>query len=222
VKKRIGDRRGRGRFEIVGSLSGTLETVRHLGVRNVGAGGALVDSSVPLTPGSRVSGRLAFKGHGRDVQARVRHITTLPDRTRGMRYLVGLEWEPATQVDDLLRAEPLRALPVGARHGPERRAGQRVSGDGEVELGQPTWSTVEVIDISTIGVLFASPVPGEIGETGKLRMRLGDRSFAAQIEVRRSDARKTAQAAYRVGAAFLSLDEGSRMHLEDFIGDARR
>ena len=222
MKKRIGDRRGRGRFEIVGTLTGTLETLRRFGVRNVGAGGALFDTTVPFAPGSRITGRLTFRGHSREVRGKVRHVTTLPVRDPGMRYLVGVEWEPSTRLDDLLSMEPPRSSPGGARQGPERRASVRVAAGDEAEIGQPNWSTVELIDISTTGVLFGCPVAVDIGEKGQLRVRLGERSFAAQIEVRRADSRKAAHGAYRLGAAFVSLDEGSRLHLEDFIGDARR
>ena len=41
MKRRLGDRRVRPRFEIVGELWGTLETVLRLPLRNVGIGGAL-------------------------------------------------------------------------------------------------------------------------------------------------------------------------------------
>ena len=222
MKKRIGDRRRRARFEIVGTLTGTLETLRRFRVRNLGTGGALVDTATPLAPGSRLTGRLSFRGRGREVRGEVRHITTLPDRNEGMRYLVGVEWDSSTRLDDLLQAEPLRLSPGSPRQGPERRASVRLTPGNDVEIGQPTWSTVELLDISTAGVLFSSPVAVEIGERGELRVRLGERSFAAQIEVRRSDERKAAQGAYRLGASFVSLDENSRLHLEDFIGDARR
>jgi len=222
VKKRIGDRRGRGRFEIVGTLTGTLETFRRFAVRNVGSGGALLDTTVPFAPGNRITGRLAFRGHNREVRGEVRHVTTLPDRDDGMRYLVGVEWESSTRVGDLLSMAPLRPSAGSAREGPERRASVRLAAGSEAEISQPTWATVELIDISTTGVLFASPVAVEIGEKGELRVRLGERSFAAQIEVRRGDSRNASHAPYRLGAAFVSLDEGNRLHLEDFIGDARR
>jgi hypothetical protein len=222
VKKRIGDRRHRTRFEIVGTLTGTLETLRRFRVRNLGTGGALVDAATPLAPGSRMTGRLSFRGRSREVRGEVRHITTLADRTEGLRYLIGVQWDSATQLDDLLGTEPLRLSQSGPRQGLERRASARLVPGGDVEIGQPTWSTVELLDISTAGVLFASPVGVEIGERGELRVRLGERSFAAQIEVRRSDERKASQGAYRLGASFVSLDESSRVHLEDFIGGARR
>jgi PilZ domain len=222
MRKRIGDRRGRGRFEIVGSLTGTLETIRRLRVRNVGSGGALLDTTVPFAPGNRVSGRLALSGQSREVRGEVRHVTTFQDRDEGMRYLVGVEWEASPQLDDLLRMEPHRSFPAAARPGPERRAGLRIVPGGEADMGHPNWVTVELIDISTTGVLFAAPVVVDIGERAELRMRLGDRSFAAQVEVRRSDARKpSSHPVYRMGASFVALDESNRLHLEDFIGDAR-
>ena len=48
MRRKIGDRRIRPRFDIVGDLWGTLETVLQLPLRNVGRGGALIHSHVPL------------------------------------------------------------------------------------------------------------------------------------------------------------------------------
>jgi hypothetical protein len=222
LKKRIGDRRGRARFEIVGTLTGTLETVQRFKVRNVGAGGALVDSTVPLPLHSRITGRLAFRGQSREVRGEVRHITPLRDRADTMRYLIGVQWEPPTRVADLLGAEPVSPAAAGARHTPERRTSARLPAVGDVEIGQPNWSTVELLDISTTGVLVASPVVVDVGGKAELRVRLGERSFAAQIEVKRTDSAKTGLGSHRLGAAFVGLDEGNRLNLEDFIGDARR
>ena len=228
MKKRIGDRRGRERFEIVGVLTGTLETWSRSLIRDVGAGGALIDSAIPLPQGSRISGRLSLMGQSRDVRAEVRHITTLPDRSDrsdrndGMRYWVGVEWDPATRVADLLSVEQMRPVQSSVREGIERRATPRLTPGADAELEQSNWSTVELVDISTSGVLFGSPTRMDVGDKGKLLVRFGDRSFAAEVEVRRSDPRKTAHTTCRLGAQFVSLDEGSRLHLEDFIGDARQ
>jgi hypothetical protein len=220
VKKYIGDRRGRARFEIVGTLTGTLETWRRLDIRNLGDGGALLDTTIPFAPGSRISGRLSLRGRGCEVRGEVRHITTLVARADA-RYLVGVQWEAPARVADLLTAEPMKPMQSAPRQGAERRAAVRFIAGTDAELGQPNWSTVELIDISTTGVLFSSPTALDVGERGELRVRLGEGSFAAQIEMRRSDLRKTPHTSYRVGAAFVSLDEGSRLHLEDFIGYAR-
>ena len=48
MERRLGDRRGRPRFEIVGELWGTLDTALSMPLLNVGRGGALVRSTVPL------------------------------------------------------------------------------------------------------------------------------------------------------------------------------
>lgn len=220
MKKRIGDRRGRGRFEIVGTLTGTLETLRRFKVRNVGAGGALIDSTVPFAPRSRMNGRLTLRGNIREIRAEVRHTSTIPDREEGARYLVGVQWDSSTRVDDLLGIEPVRSS-AGPRQGSERRASARQNAGADAEIGQANWATVELIDISTIGVLFASPTAVPVGEKGELRVRLGERSFTAAIEVKRSDPPVPSHSEYRLGAAFVSLDEGNSVHLDDFIGHSR-
>lgn len=221
MKKHIGDRRGHARFEIVGTLTGTLETWRRLEIRNLGDGGALLDTTIPFAPGSRISGRLSLRGRVRDVRGEVRHITTrvAPDDAR---YLVGVQWDPAARVGDLLSTEPMKAVQTPARPGPERRDAVRFIAGADAELGQPSWSTVELLDISPTGVLFSSTAALDVGDRGELRVRLVNGSFTAQIEMRRSELRKTPQTSYRVGARFVTLDEGSRLHLEEFIGDARR
>jgi hypothetical protein len=190
-------------------------------VRNVSAGGAAVETTVPLQAGSRMNGRLSFRGHSREVRGIVRHVTTLRDDERELRYLVGIAWvDGGAEVNDLLSPVTPKAA-QSTRHGTERRSNVRFSAGAEAEIGEPAWYTVEVLDISTSGVLFVAPLPLNAGETGELRMRLGERSFAAQIEVRRSDTRRT-HPGYRLGATFKSLDEANRLTLEDFVGDARR
>src|SRR5512134_3638444 len=108
-KKGIGDRRGRARFEIVGTLTGTLETWRRLEIRNLGAGGALLDANVPFAPGSRLSGRLLLRGHVREVRGEVRHIRTLMSR-EASRYLVGVEWDKPLEQVDLESMEPMKPV----------------------------------------------------------------------------------------------------------------
>ena len=59
MRRKMGDRRIRPRFDIVGDLWGTLETVLRLPLRNVEPRGALIHSHVPL-PSQSVH-RLAFQ-----------------------------------------------------------------------------------------------------------------------------------------------------------------
>jgi hypothetical protein len=219
VKKRIGDRRRGPRFEIVGTLSGTLETWRRLKLLNLGAGGALMESTTPMLPGTRANGRVVINGQLRDVRAIVRRVA--PEGTH-RRYQVAVEWGQAlAEGDALLAADHVPPRRESTRSMVDRRRAVRVAPPGPSEIQWPTWSTIELIDISTTGVLFASPVALEEGESGQLRMRLGEGSFNADVEVRRGNPTGPKAGTYRVGAQFTSLDEPSRLTLDDFLGGQR-
>jgi hypothetical protein len=92
VKRRLGDRRVQPRFEIVGELWGTVEAVLALPLRNIGIGGALVESNIPLAVES--IHRLRWKSEDREtvVEVRVRHVrhADASDGERG--YLIGIEF----------------------------------------------------------------------------------------------------------------------------------
>ena len=92
MRRKMGDRRIRPRFDIVGDLWGTLETVLRLPVKNVSRGGALIHSHVPL-PSQSVH-RLAFESGGQDlsVPVRVSHVDTQVSADGERTYLIGLEF----------------------------------------------------------------------------------------------------------------------------------
>ena len=93
MRRKLGDRRIRPRFDIVGDLWGTLETVLRLPLRNVGRRGALIHSHVPL-PSQSVH-RLAFQSDGQDVSvpsARVAMSTAKCRPTGSRTYLIGVEF----------------------------------------------------------------------------------------------------------------------------------
>jgi hypothetical protein len=186
VKKHIGDRRGRARFEIVGRLIGSLETRERWAIRNMGEGGALVESTVPLAPGGRVAGRLSFRGQSREVRGEARHIATAGARGGGCALSRGRAMGRISQCGRLRQhgANESSAEEIRARGGPPRR-GSRGPGT-DTEIGQARWSTVGG-STSATGVLLASQQPLDLGETGAARP-VGDHSFAAQLEVRRTDA----------------------------------
>jgi hypothetical protein len=107
-KERLGDRRSDLRFEIIGQLWGSLETIEHLALRNLARGGALVESRLPLNPEMVRAVRLAFGEHVNDIQVRVRHVTA-EKATDGERFLVGLEFvDPSAaaleQIDRIVKA----------------------------------------------------------------------------------------------------------------------
>jgi hypothetical protein len=92
VKARSGDRRTRPRFEIVGDLWGTLETALALPLKNVGRGGALLESRVALVAES--VHRVTFRSSGDDIPipVRVRHVRTHVSDTGDRMFLIGLEF----------------------------------------------------------------------------------------------------------------------------------
>jgi c-di-GMP-binding flagellar brake protein YcgR len=91
TNRRLGDRRSRPRFEIVGQLWGALETVEPLELRDISRGGALLESRLALSPDSVHRLRVAFNDLIADIQARVRHVRSVTQPT-GDRYLIGLEF----------------------------------------------------------------------------------------------------------------------------------
>jgi hypothetical protein len=92
VKRRSADRRVRPRFEIVGELWGTMETVLRLPLRNVSRGGALIHSHVPL-PSHSVH-RLAFDAGGQSlsVPVRVSHVDPQVSADGEQTYLIGVQF----------------------------------------------------------------------------------------------------------------------------------
>jgi len=116
-KDRLGDRRSDLRFEIIGQLWGSLETVERLPLKNLGRGGALVESRLPLGAQSVHGVRLLFGDEPSDVHVKVRHITPVSTPV-GDRYLIGLEFMdvglPALEQIDRIMAASLGQPAPGA------------------------------------------------------------------------------------------------------------
>ncbi len=92
MKRRLGDRRGRPRFEIVGELWGTLDTVIGMPLVNIGTGGALVQSSVPLAPQSVHHIAVSCDGKHTPTRVQVRHVRPVTASNGHDYYLIGLEF----------------------------------------------------------------------------------------------------------------------------------
>jgi hypothetical protein len=107
-KERLGDRRSDVRFEIVGHLWGSLVTVETLPLRNIGRGGALVESRLPLTPATVHGVHLIHNAETATFHAKVRHVTPIVSASGVARYLIGLEFldleETALEQIDILVA----------------------------------------------------------------------------------------------------------------------
>ena len=115
-KERLGDRRTDLRFEIIGQLWGSLETVESHPLVNLARGGALIETRARLNPDAVRSVRFAFNGTSHDIQVKVRHVKSEP-APDGERYLVGLEFvEPGAaaldQIDRVVAARPAETNPA--------------------------------------------------------------------------------------------------------------
>jgi hypothetical protein len=92
MKRKIGDRRGKPRFEIVGDLWGSIDATASLLVQNLGRSGALLESPLPLAPDSVHWVTAMADNQPHLVQIRVRHsrAVTMPDGQP--RFLIGVEF----------------------------------------------------------------------------------------------------------------------------------
>jgi hypothetical protein len=114
MDRRTSDRRGKPRFEIVGDLWGSIETRATLTVCNLGAGGALVESTVPLEPGSMHWLTAEVDGEPQLVQVRVRHAARGDGPSA---YVAGLEFVAQTPaVEAFLREHLNGAGGAGVGH----------------------------------------------------------------------------------------------------------
>ena len=90
MRGKLGDRRNRPRYDIVGDLWGTLETVLRLPLKNVGPGGALIESHVPLPAESVHRLKFMFDGQDAATQVRVRHVKPMLGGDGRKTYLIGV------------------------------------------------------------------------------------------------------------------------------------
>jgi hypothetical protein len=219
VQHRSGDRRGHPRFEILGTLTGSLEIWHRLKVQNLGLGGAMVEISEPYAPDARLQGRLTFRGRSTAVRADVRHVTAaIP--VGGRRYVVGLGF--SNEVDDLdeLLGGQLRPNTVDAKTEGDRRRSPRVACADEAEFEFAVWATAELSDVSLSGAMFTLRTSLEPGARVPFRTRFRDRRFDAEVEVRRIVSRNGLNPGYDIGASFVSMDEESRRSLASFLATA--
>lgn len=214
VKERGVDRRSHRRFEIVGTFLGSLETWHPLRVRNLGAGGALVETAEAFPRDWRVRARVTVGGRRREMRVDVRHAAASPG---GGGYVVGLEFpEP---LSDMNIADD-RSASQEAVDANERRRYPRIEAPRGFEIEFARWTTVELADVSMSGAMLIGPAPIDVGGRAHFRARLGDRSFYAEVEARRIAARTGPNPRYGIGALFVSMGADSRQSLASFLMSA--
>jgi hypothetical protein len=92
VRRRLGDRRGRPRFDIVGDLLGSLETVLRLPLKNISRGGALIHSHVPLPSDSVHTLSLSADGEAFTTLIRVKRVEEVTTGDGERTFLLGVEF----------------------------------------------------------------------------------------------------------------------------------
>ena len=103
MRRGMGDRRQRPRFDVVGQLGGTLDAAVSMALRDVGRGGAQVESFVELTSGSVHRATFSCDGIEAAVQVCVRHVKPVVSSTGEQRYLIGVEFmSPSPAVLELI------------------------------------------------------------------------------------------------------------------------
>jgi hypothetical protein len=90
--RRLSDRRGRLRFELVGELAASLRTIEVLPVRDISWKGALVESAVALPVESVQTLRFVSGDVSGEITARVRHVTRADGAQEPELYRIGLEF----------------------------------------------------------------------------------------------------------------------------------
>lgn len=104
----------------------------------------------------------------------------------------------------------------------ERRRFPRTTVAGGHELKMPIQMTVQLLDISSSGVLVAAPQPLELGTIAQLQTRLGNAAVHLEVEVKRIASEGMPgrpSGRFRLGATMVNPDEASRRAVHTFLKD---
>ena len=103
MRRGMGDRRLRPRFDVVGQLAGTLDASISMGLRDVGRFGAQVESAVQLVAGSVHRATFSCDGIEAAVQVCVRHVKPIFSSSGEQRFLIGVEFiSPSPAVSEMI------------------------------------------------------------------------------------------------------------------------
>jgi hypothetical protein len=102
TKNRLGDRREHLRFDVNGQLLASLDFGERVIVRNLTAGGMLIETSLTPAFSPVRAAQIAFDERHRPITVIVRHVSPAGEAFESNRFLVGLEFvnlSPSQQVD---------------------------------------------------------------------------------------------------------------------------
>ena len=100
----------------------------------------------------------------------------------------------------------------------ERRRSSRIAMGHKEPAQLPTSQSVQVLDISVMGVLMHSSRQIEPGTRGLLKLNFWGTSFSADVEIRRAVliTESGSSPGYRVGASFGAISPEHRQLIEKF------
>jgi len=105
-------------------------------------------------------------------------------------------------------------------HSPDRRRSPRVEMTNQVMIGRPVSMAVQMLDLSTEGLLLACPRPMTMGAKLRVTAQIAGRRLDANLDVRHVSGQWDQQIkGYRVGGRFLSLDPVVRTAIESLLGE---
>ena len=111
MKRRIGDRRAKSRFEDRWRLMGQPRCQCDAGGPEFRYGGALLESSVPLVPDSVHWVSAVIDGHSQPLRLRVRH-STRNSASPDARYLTGVEFLTVTAATSAFIARHVNTIHI--------------------------------------------------------------------------------------------------------------
>lgn len=100
----------------------------------------------------------------------------------------------------------------------ERRRAPRARASAACEFALPVTVPIEVLDVSESGVLMRSSAPMATARRCRLRLRLLDQPFAAEVSVCRCTPSDPGGDEYRIAATFTNMAEDDRRALQRFLG----
>jgi len=116
ARRKLGDRRGKPRFDIVGDLPGTLETVLRVPMVNISSCGALIHSHTPLPPDSVHKVTLTAGGQDFTTPVKVRYVREATSADGERSFFIGVEF---LSLDPVMLAQTAQMMDLVAQQSQE-------------------------------------------------------------------------------------------------------
>jgi hypothetical protein len=103
---------------------------------------------------------------------------------------------------------------------PDRRRSPRIELTSDVMVGRPISMAVQMLDLSSEGLLMACPQPLRQGAQLRVTAQISGRRLDANVDVRHVSSQWDKHVkGYRVGGRFVSLDPVVRHAIDDLLGE---